>query len=369
MPSQKLEKLLLNAKKSSTRLWPLSLIRQYETELNEILRQKPEYKHEQVVTKLQNELRTQWNKTLFDILPLEYPDSTVADLSPHSRPPPPPPPSPSPDSAVMSQRPQIPAPTPYKETDSWSVWVKNLESYFKLMKYTDEADKKELLLYLLGADRRKRLEDAISPAKTEEESSTFVTLKESCTKLWGTVDVRTAFAELFVVAQGAEAVAEYAAKFKALCTKAELTDERVIFSKFVSGLRARNIQESILTDKTITSFNAALERAKLLETIYRTEPVDRVGERYDHQYKNQQGGGGFRGQQGAQRGGGHNKQQQQQNTNRDSKQPKKLAKNQCRYCEKFGHWEHQCRKFKRDQANDTTNDVQEDIGNLDIKKQ
>ena len=255
-----------NAQKSRNRLWSNRLLKQYNEELKHILRSKPELKNTPLVIQLKRELDQQLMKKNFLELPLF--DAEIIDIAE--------------DSPTMAQRPQIPVPPPYKETDSWSVWIKNLESYFKLTKWTEESDKKELLLYLIGAERRKRLGDSISPAKPEDEAATFVTLKEKCTKLWGTFDSRTTLAQLFVIEQGAESVDEYAARFKATCTKAELTDERVILNKFVSGLRAKKIQADILIDKTIVKFDSALERAKLLEVVYKNQAVDKIAQ-FDRQ--------------------------------------------------------------------------------------
>lgn len=260
----------------------------------------------------------------------------------------------------------------------------------KLNKWSDESDKKELLLYLIGADRRKRLEDALSPAKTGDDACTFETFKFSCTKLWGEIDERQALAELFDISQGASTVTEYAAKFKAVCASADLgnTDEskKIILNKFVNGIRSKNIRADISKRLSITDFDAALKRAKLLETIYgkaAQDDVNQVGARppydnyqgqqlqqhherqqpqfqrppqfyrqpqFNRQPSQQQQGRGLQGQlpRGQQTRGGGGDQQKNQVRNRP-----KVAPNECLYCHKKGHWKRNCFQLKqRNQSSD-----------------
>lgn len=66
----------------------------------------------------------------------------------------------------------IPAPTPYNVKEDWKTWDKNLASYLSLINVTEDASKKNMLLYLIGQDKRAKIEDYINLITTDAEGFT-----------------------------------------------------------------------------------------------------------------------------------------------------------------------------------------------------
>lgn len=326
MPN-KLERLLENARKSTNKYWSFNLVKKYEEELQKYLTDHPEKLDYPAVSSLRKEIDRQHNKTSFLFLPEELP--------------------PPPDSKQIMAL-QIPAPAQYKDSQDWGTWIKNLNSYFTVIKCTTSAEKINLLLYLIGPEKRQIIEDYISPATTSDQGYTYENLTEACSKLWGAEDINTkkALADVFQTVQGPESIYEYGMKIKNLCKKANITDAILIVNKFITGLKSTKIKFELLKGN-ITQFDQALQQATLFESISRdnSSTVNKVSQ-------NQK-----------------NKNPKKQNNPKPSTSKDNKTNLECFFCKKPGHIKKNCYNYKKWLNKKTNNDVSgagtsNDIGSL-----
>lgn len=340
-----------SAAKSINHIWSSKRIQNYWDILNKYLTKYPSKEYSEDVLKLKKILNLKTNENLtasnFAELPLEYPHLNTEVVTYEVE-----------VQQKMTQFLQPPA--QYRENDNWDNWIKHLESYFSITDIDDAVKQKQMLLYLLGPDRRAKLENFISPQTVEDDDSTFDTIKEAAKKLWGEADSSQALTDLFSTTQGGDTVYVYAMKVKNLAMKANLTDGNIIVNKFVSGLKSSKIRFE-LAKQQLTEFDTALKQAQLLEKILNEDKegasVNKVTANKNFNKKNYKG---------PKKNFDPKQDRQQQDKRQQDKQQQgtKVAKNQCFYCKKYNHWKWQCNKYKRDQANRNTNQVTENLGSI-----
>ncbi len=357
------KRLLDNAKKSINKLWSQQNIDSYRADLNLEITKNPELIYDPVFGELQSILNLQQSKRNFLALPeyfQEDPDKTNKNLIYKVY---------RPILPKMSNF-NLPPPEKYKESDNWATWSDNLESYFHITKITEDKDKIELLLYLIGLERRNKLVDYIKPETTSDKDYTFTKLKESCTKLWQLSDSRQALASVFNTNQGSDKVYDYAMKIKNLCAKANITDQMIIVNKFITGLYSHKIKFELLKDDKITDFSTALKQAQLLEKIIEgdkpsTSQVNKVGgtkpKKSNKKFNNKNKSNKFN------KNNPPNNQKEQ-----NSKQNQRnFAKNQCFACKNYGHWKWQCpNRNQNDRNYSKTNevkDISQELGSLSFE--
>lgn len=319
-------KLLENAKKSVNKLWSEDLVQRYHQDLVEHLTKHPtEVSNPEVVALksiINQKLRENRTRFLFEHLPREYPDILIHLNIPYV--------VHQPKLPTMSS---IPAPQPFKT--NFDTWVNSVELYFLVTAVTDESKKKNLFLYLLGSENLQKLKNFCMGTNFVELN--YDTLVENGRKLWENINKRRASDEFYSLKQGAESINEYAVKLQSVAEDAGMRDEDTLTNKFISGIKDRTVKYELLSDENIKKFDVALHKARLLEQLIEKEEINKISYNQQQNSKNHN-------KPGASKQKSH---QNKHQNNQDRSEKPKLAKNQCSYCKRHGHWKKDCRKLKQ----------------------
>ena len=153
-----------------------------------------------------------------------------------------------------------------------------------------------------------------------------------------------------------EKVINYGLRVKNIARKAEITDEKIIIHRFITGLKYKSLKIEMMKSKSV-KFDEIIQEAANTDAIYKSaqaesENINQVKPFKDNNKNNQK----------------YKNNKNNKNNKKDEK--KKVKKNQCFFCKKGGHWKKNCIKYKKwlEKKNDDkkVDNVCDDLGSLNI---
>lgn len=329
--------LLANLKKGVNRYWSDQLLDKYESNLRSLCFQNPNLLADYKTKEIKQELNRQRTRNLFLELPLEFPlDFTEVSM------------------ATIP----IPLPPPLREEKRFDVWLKVFENYLIIAKVAND-DKPRFLLHCIGEQASSKLIDICATNPAEIRYSDLIV---KCKEVFNvTKNTKKSGQEFFNLVQLADqSVKDFALKVKKLGQESNLAaSEEVLITKFINGLRQGKLKFELLTDESLTTFDAVLARALYLEGIVDSSNQNNPSTSYQVNKVNEN------------KKNNYSKPTNNKSTNNKSKQSgktneSKVKKNQCFFCKKFGHWKKQCTKYKKwlERQPQSTNEINDQLGSL-----
>ena len=139
----------------------------------------------------------------------------------------------------------IPLPPFYKPNDDLEECISKLERYFKVAK-TPEADKKDLMLYVLSAVVKK-LKTAARDNSIDDKS--YDQVRALAREVLGKHAKQTACLRFFAEQQASQGPIEFAHEVMSLARKANISDKTMIHSRIITGLRDTALKFELLKNE------------------------------------------------------------------------------------------------------------------------
>lgn len=315
MPSNRLKNLLDTCKKSINRVWSKELIEEYRRKAFDIVQSNLDLGNTEEYIQLLKLLRGKDTAYQLSQLPQEYPEETIEFD----------------ESETRVHRPHIMAtayitpPAFFKEGDNFVKFIGAIENYLKVIKVTDDEQKRDILLYLLGSTEE-TLKNCAHPADIER--LTWAQLKELGLKTFGAgITQEQAYIEFFSVRQSNEETGvQYAKKIKELAKKANILDERIIINRLIEGIKSEKVKFELLKAKII-KFDELLVQLTFLETITKSAEVNKINFNKNKKF--------------------NKKPNQKKDVKNGKKNEAKSTEKTCFFCKKAGHFKKQCFGYKK----------------------
>lgn len=248
----------------------------------------------------------------------------------------------------------VPPPPFFKDGSDIENFVNSLEFYFLVSK-TVEADKKNLLLYLLGesAEKVKNVADL--------DQKDFTQVKQVVLETLGKKDAQEASVKFFAMKQASDSPNDFALKVKNVAKRAGIKDEKLIVNKVITGLNNQTIKFELLKEDNLTFSNLLKKMSFLFEISKIANEDSSVNYTKWNGAKN--------------KAQNKNKKPDNKHKQKDKKsgENSKSGERKCFFCNKPGHYKKDCFKYlnklkNKNNSNEVNvNETTSALGSLNFK--